>query len=702
MAEWCGFTATEMKRIITALVLVLSACWTAGAWLFVIRGTEPEAGSPYKNFFWMVGNKNVIFSEQVIRHIGATSGEYIVWGIGSDGYIDDANTIFYPQYEPETIYQRLKQINPDVNVLGYLRGATDYAADQTCRRILDAAGFTLEDYVVNHDLTPADLPLQDYIATNGTVYPYSNGFQLDWTQPDVKEKYLSGIQTVVHSATTHCDGVMFDNFTRTVTLSGILDDAYESYLNQGVVSQTEYDRMILDYRTNVEGFINTLSHQLDIPAMFGSINFRVTDMGSVPQITNDRYNDRPPLFPFSTGVYIEHFGGWTLDDGSFNKIATDANLHKLMSLTHDYPHNFFLYMGRNHQNAYVSYAEDYAWYRYIYAQYLLGAQGSNSSFRYWPSGALEPNPFVGRIFCYETMGDQDVNLGQPLQTGWTTNSQSLYSRAFENGVVVLNPHDKGTGGAGFWVNNIGVILTDIDGAWAGVYSNGASVWLENSTAKILLKSSDRDTRKDRWIDFEQADHWGGYMENAAILDEGANRFLSLSRMISGAHKEHDIALYMSKTMNLTNSASLRMRVRSASGETNAQILAMAEVDDTQGEHMFAVFETRNFSWTDGSFDLGPDSTPRATENYAIHFRAWDRFTEARVPADSWSGTDWTDVEIDAAALLADPQVMRGGETDYSGRFTFKRWVFVRFIGGVDIDDIQAGPCRVESQILRDN
>lgn len=659
-----------------------------------------------KGFLWIVGSKNILFSEQVLRHIARTGYRHIVWGIGRDGYVDDADTVYYSQYEPVAVYQRLKELNVNIDVMCYLRHATDYTGNMVGRGIYESALLSTNQYIKNYDLTVSDLPLSSYTSLNGQVYPYLNGYKLDWTQELVKTKLLNGVMRTYTNADCSFDGLMFDNTVHTFTLGSFdVADSYESYLNQGLVTSNEYNQMIVNYRNNTESFFGTLNSDYGIPVMFNSINYTTTNYANTPQITIDRYNDRPGLFPYTTGVSIEYFGRYEK-----GKVATDANLLKLMSLTHDYPTNRFLYLGRTplveESVSYAGYQEDYDWYRYIYAQYLIGMAGTNgnSSFRYWATPLLEPYPTIARLFCHETMGDQEFDLGAPLQSGWSTNSQSVYAREFEHGLVVINPHDKGDGSSDYWKNTTGKTLYDIDGSWAGVYSNNVNIWMTDGAAKIL-SDSNRDTRYDRWIDFEQKNHWAGYMEEAVIGTDAVtgHKILQLNRMTNGIHQEHDIALFETKYRTMTNSSVLKIDVRAGSTETNARVIAVAEVDDTAGEYMFVAFEGRNYGWGDDSaYEIGGDGRAKATPMDSVNFRSKNNWRDIiYVPAQSWNHFSWELLDFDPDFLLNNTPRMNGNTASYAGRFAFKRWVFVRFIGGMDIDYIQAGSCTNQTQVIMD-
>jgi hypothetical protein len=312
------------------------------------------------------------------------------------------------------------------------------------------------------------------------------------------------------------------------------------------------------------------------------------------------------------------------------------------------PSKVFLVFGRGPWG-YVDYVEDYLWQRYLYCAYLLAA-GSHTLFKYHTSFQVTNLP--GRSGGLDVYGDWGTDLGTPL--GSYQQQGGLYLRHFTKALVLLIPH----GGKRETYTLLRPMFTP-EGKQLE-----ETVVIEPGQGLLLLAEPPKPPQPIR-RNFEPPHPTHTFWRWAEIRQElGGNHFLHVDRTPEGEEWEHDLMLEPVRT--LAPKPSLRLRFRT--NDTKAKLLLVAEVDDLQKRDRFVVVEVKH--------DTGAGQS--LTVDKAVFFRGGTgRFTYVPAGLSFPIDGDWHFVALRGDQLLSKTK-----------RYIFRRWSHVRFIGTIDIDDIE--------------
>jgi hypothetical protein len=377
--------------------------------------------------------------------------------------------------------------------------------------------------------------------------------------------------------------------------------------------------------------------------------------------------DQERLLEHADSSIVEYFGYQTNQGGilrSFQEGVLDYH-----EAARRHPDKVIAYFARGpwySTATYMGYREDYLWQRYLYGAYLLGA-APNTLFKYHSS--FQATSSLGRANGLDVYADGDLDLGAPLKPYSLENG--LYVREFRKGLVLVAPHD----GAAKQSKSLAGAYYDPEGS-----SVSGTLTLQRGSARILLKSKPA-APKPALVDFEGADAPGSDWEWARLAAESGDRFIRLSKAPAGSEEEHD--LLFDPVRRLEPDPALRMRVRTS--DPAAKILAYAEVDDAQRRQHRGVIVELSSAARGGPARAGEGS------DYRIAMGEASRFETVIHPAPApLAEGGWKEYELNGPAII-----------DAGGRFKFRRWMFLRPAGAMDLDDVEVGKPRVQLSLSAD-
>lgn len=361
------------------------------------------------------------------------------------------------------------------------------------------------------------------------------------------------------------------------------------------------------------------------------------------------------------------------------------------------PEKLFMVSARG-PKLYVSYAEDYEWQEYLYASYLLGS-GANTSFKYISSFQLSGESSL-RADGLQLYDNQFIDLGDPLPlfdenkkpildaTGKPifriNKKDGLYWRAFQNVLVMVNPHDSG-------ISADTISLKEF--APAGVNWSLVPKKLKPGQGWIATKVA-RRIGVGRYLDFTNPTIANYYAQNPTMTND-QNGFRVKETIPASLT---DILLTPVKYKNHGGYLTLDLTVNKARS-TTPMIAIQAEVDD---ERTTALCERRNRVIFEFYMGALPAGLPAQGEARSFWFRLEPKTDSLKLPAPGACVSSDTD-EVVKVIRIANankgvfnkPTSIAFGPNDFFasnglGQLKFRRWDLMRFSGDFYIRSLKIG------------
>ncbi len=338
--------------------------------------------------------------------------------------------------------------------------------------------------------------------------------------------------------------------------------------------------------------------------------------------------------------------------------------------------------------------DDYNWQTYLYAAYLLGS-GPNTSFKYM-SVFQFPADNV-RSDGLQVSDQQRYHLGSPIESvdgagnpvfKINKSDAGIYWREFDNGVVMLYPHDVNVAGGmpdhASTKSLKGEVPADV---WPNVPAE-----LSRGEGSIALAAPPK-TNVGRKIDFRRADAQALFsgnetmvaVSNGVQIKETSPAYLTDILLNPVKYRSHKGSLYIDLSLNNAKSPSLN---KTAEGRSEPRkVVLVAEVDDDDvarpQRYTHAVFELllgEVPSWSKATDPKGPRPLFRANSSSASNEGA-ETALLLRLPKAIQNMTALQRVSLSPQNAL-----------DAAGFTTvkFKRWDMVRFYGDYTLQYLQIG------------
>jgi hypothetical protein len=361
--------------------------------------------------------------------------------------------------------------------------------------------------------------------------------------------------------------------------------------------------------------------------------------------------DQELLLAFAHGASIEFFGQ---NDRTNREPTFAANILPYLDAIGRHGDRLFLVFGRASRNpqAYTTYDEDWLWQRYLYCAYLLAA-GPNTRWKQHAGFLASPNS--GRAGGLDVYADALHDLG-PSGGGYTTEA-GCYRRAFERGLVLIVPAEA---------TEPTTILIE-----RPMFTpDGTRVFGKHTVApgvgEVLLRRRPAPPRTlDLRFDPERDPLWRW----SELREESGGWHLHLDETPEGKESEHDLALDLVRHRAPRGRLTLWYRT----SDPSARIETVVEVDDTG--------RVKRFALVDSASEMTSDQAPRPAQFRAVA-PAVSQFV--RLPV-VFGGTPmtadgrWHTLAINLEAACA-----------ASHRYEFRRAVFARLLGSMDIRRVSLG------------
>jgi hypothetical protein len=359
-------------------------------------------------------------------------------------------------------------------------------------------------------------------------------------------------------------------------------------------------------------------------------------------------SDQEELLKVAHGASIERFG---LNDTISRPPSFAADLLPYIEAIGDPDHDdrTFLVFGRASRNEtpYTTYDEDWRWQRYLYCAYLLAAEANT---RWKQHAGFLTSPSGGRAGGLEVYSDALHNLGRAL--GTYTVEDGCYRRAFERGLVLIVPSESRR-------------PTTVSIARPMFTPEGTAIVGDLSVApgegQLLLP---RAPARPPALRREFAPKTDPLWRWSALRQESNVWHLRLDDIPDDADQcEHDLALDLVRYRTARGLATLWYRTT----DPSARVETVVEVDDTK--------TTARFALVDGSIGLGRGDDPRRRQFRGMPLPG-SQFSS--LPVIGGGTTMTPDGKWHTLVMSFDMACAR------SGRFTFRRALFARLLGSLDI------------------
>lgn len=356
-----------------------------------------------------------------------------------------------------------------------------------------------------------------------------------------------------------------------------------------------------------------------------------------------KLQDQVKLLASADGAAIEFFG---LIPKPNERSSFDIDILPYIEIMQSNPKKLFLVFARGKLN-YTDYQKNYLWQRYLYSCYLLSA-GNNTYFKYIDTFRVPT--LGGRSGGIDYYADWNIKLGTPLGNYQQING--LYLRQFENGLIAVAPHD-GNGGK----YSIPKTMYDPEGKQ---YSGTIDVL--PGTGLILLNLRNK-ANSEFSQNFESSENLLQSWKGASIEREKErnNKFLKLQ--FTRNEREHDLLLDPVRELN--TSTQLNFKVRSKDRE--AKVIAIAEIDDPNNEFTrFGLYLSSQEEYKKLNF------APQV--EFKMQPYPGSKMPMAPIRLQLGDIGKWNQINLNPS------DVNRYG-------YKFKRWLFIRFVGNLDLDDV---------------
>jgi hypothetical protein len=361
--------------------------------------------------------------------------------------------------------------------------------------------------------------------------------------------------------------------------------------------------------------------------------------------------DQELLLAFAHGASIEFFG---LNDRTNREPTFASDILPYVGAIGRHGDRVFLVFGRasRRPQPYTTYDEDWSWQRYLYCAYLLAA-GPNTRWKHH-AGFLA-SPHSGRAGGLDVYADALQDLGSAR--GDYTVAGGCYRRSFKRGLVLIVPAETPESKT----VQIDRPMFTLD----GVRVSG-KVTVAPGEGQVLLhrRPAPPQTLVRRFgAGRDPLWRW------SALRGESGAWYLHLDEMPENEESEHDLALDLVRYRVPRGRVTLWYRT----SDPSARIEIIVEVDDRDRVMRFAL--------VDGSLEIGSAQRRRAAQFRAVAHAA-SQFARLRVVgggAPMIADGRWRTMvmELDAACAA-------------SGRYEFRRAVFARLLGSMDIKRVHLG------------
>jgi Hypothetical glycosyl hydrolase family 15 len=354
--------------------------------------------------------------------------------------------------------------------------------------------------------------------------------------------------------------------------------------------------------------------------------------------------DQERLLAFAHGASIEFFG---LNDRTARPPTFAANILPYLRAIRRHDDKIFLVFGRASRSpdAYTTYEEDWRWQRYLYCAYLLAA-GPNTRWKQHAGFLASPNS--GRAGGLDVYGDALHDLG--TAGGDYTVEDGIYRRAFARGLVLVSPSESRRPQSVL----IGRPMFTPEGARVSrritVAPGEGHLLLRRRPVPppaLIRQFGPKTNPLWRW---------------SALQEEAGSWHLHLDRTTKSEECEHDLALDLIRY----RAPRWRLRLTYRTSDPAARVETVVEVDDRRGVKRFAV--------VDSALAIGTGK-PRPVQFRAVPAPAsqFARLAVVGAGAPMIADGRWRTLVIDLdAACFA------------SARYAFRRAVFARLLGSMDI------------------
>jgi hypothetical protein len=356
-------------------------------------------------------------------------------------------------------------------------------------------------------------------------------------------------------------------------------------------------------------------------------------------VPNVQLSDQVNLLKNTDGALIEYFGF----DPDRNFAAFQQMVLPFLNILQTYPNKIIMAAGRGSWE-YTNYQGDYLLQRYLYASYLLG-RTPNSLFKY--TSSFQAPTEHGRCGGIDLYADADIALGTPNGTYQLVNG--VYVRSFSLGLVLVAPNDSPASS---------YTLSSPYYTPEGKLLQG-TITLQPGTGVLLLNYKPATPALFQRT-FEGATPPGTDWRWAQIQASGTNHWLHVDT--ASEIYEHDLMLDW--VHQLSPKTNLTLQVRS--DDTAAQIQAVVEVDDPNGQTFQAVVPVRfGNQASQAQVFLAYRSKATNTTNPMPYLT-----TTATATADG----SWHTITLSPTTVNSQGYIL-------------KRWVFVRLLGSMDVDNL---------------
>lgn len=536
------------------------------------------------------------------------------------------------QFDYSSIVKRLHQLKPELSILTYA-WSTRYRDSESIEQHT-LAGFKDLNSLLLH--------------SNSTNNPKSNPRRFlfgDLSQSQFREWFITRINNSIEK--NKVNGIVLDSSFRSAIriepwLCNPLTNSFQKFCN--------------DYAIGMDDLFSKLNQVIRPNLLIYNGLW-----SSLPGIS---LTDQRKLLEFTDGAAIEYFG---LDPD--HKIASlkpkavsfATDILPYLEIMQSHQDKILLVFGRAPWQ-YTSYQQDYLWQRYLYASYLLGS-GPNTYFKYHssfyiPAAAqgVETTNGEGRSGGLDYYADWDLELGIPLNS--YLNQNGLYLRHFSKGTVLVVP--EGSFSSKKYTLD-STMFTPEGEALNGelVITPGKGLILLQSPPKLGFNFNE---------DFEAAWKLDEVRQSSQVISENSNHFLRVTQTLNDQVQKHDLMLEQVRSLNTKDTVQMRFR----SNDTTARILLVAEVDDPQKKSNQVVLDVSQNDKC-GGYD--------AKQNY-MAFRAspkkLGKLKNQQIPCIKSSiimdnNGQWKTITVSKKEI---------------DRYLFRRWVFLRLEGNIDIDDVE--------------
>ena len=407
------------------------------------------------------------------------------------------------------------------------------------------------------------------------------------------------------------------------------------------------------------GFCENYSVGMD--ALFKELHSAIGKNGML--IYNGLFNfepsqikDQAKLLEHADAVAIEYFGMDPNEkDHSFTK-----DILPYLNIIPRLPKNKPVLVFARGPWTYTHYVTDYRWQRYLYACFLL-AKREGDLFKYHATFQIPTQK--GRAGGLDVYDDWNFPLGDAL--GSFSMQGGLYKREFSRGMVVVAP-DDGSGG------KIGIAGTryNLEGN-----SVSGEIRLSPGESLILFNKLEKEINRpvSHVYSARNIASWG--WSNAELKKTPEGDRLKLAKLPAQLEGEHDLLLDYERSLAPYE----RLGISAKLLDSSSAVLAVAEVDDSNGKYMWAVVE---ISSSQHKLDK-----PKMQE--AAQFRAPPRKAKEKL---------WPFIHIEYKPDNKKPILLDGSKVFSGTNYRFRRWSHIRFAGPLEVSEVSLSmPNRIKMQ-----